>query len=205
MALDTRIEEESPLDGPSEAFGQHHDVINRTSTYGKRIKSKVEGLLIAGHITPEQTAAAKRFTDDYLKGCVGRSKSCLDINPGGGGAGYQSEERHDAALRFEEARVALDGRLSRNTSGATPSRTLLMLCLDDMPMTEIARNIGTDTTEWTARKRVVSLLGRLADHYDVADRHTGSSRTPHTVEAAMRLLDPDRTAEAKADQPSSST
>jgi hypothetical protein len=78
-----------PRDGPTEQFERHHDVVERSGKCGgKRVRWRLEGMLLSGFISPEQADAGRRFAIDYLKGIVGRGRSCLDITPsGGGGAG----------------------------------------------------------------------------------------------------------------------
>lgn len=177
------------IEGPTPEFQGHHDVVDRSGGVpGKRVRTKLEHLLTTGYISADQASAGRRFQIDYLKGCVGKSKSCLDIVISGGN-GYQSEERHDAAASFEKARAVLDGSRIPQALGISPSQALLYCCVEEWSFAALGALLGV--TDSIAKARVAMLLAVLTVHYESVDRTAGRSSTVQTAEGIQRLFDPD--------------
>lgn len=67
MDTQPQLETVDPRDGPTKEFGQHHDVIPRAgTTTGKRVRCRLEKLLLDGHIIPQQSDAGRRFAWSYV-------------------------------------------------------------------------------------------------------------------------------------------
>src|SRR5579859_474772 len=128
-ALDERV-------GPTDAFLRQHEVTDRRG--GKRVLTRLELLLRGRHIGPPESEAGRRFINDYLKGSVGRGRSCLDIEPTGGGEGYPSEERLDASARHQSAKVALESARGPRLPGGTSTDLVILSCVYDMPFSELS-------------------------------------------------------------------
>jgi hypothetical protein len=198
-----RIEElEEEVVGPTDEFNEKHDVVARTGGVGKRVRTRLEALLLGGYVGPNQAAAGRRFALDYLKGCVGRGQSCLSIGIPGSGNGHPSEERHDPAANFEKARVALDGSRLPQALGIHPSQVTIAFCVEDRSFSDIGAMLGVNDT--LAKVRIAVYLTTLGLHYQAIDRMSPRSTMPGTMDGVAAMFDPDLKPKAKDDQTSSS-
>lgn len=177
-----------PRDGPNVEFKEHHDVTERKAG-GKRVLSRLEQLLAGHYIKAEQSEAGRRFTNDYLKGCVGRGRSCLDIDPGGGGDGYPSETRLDASARFAAASRALESAKGPKLPGGSCADLLVKCCVEDEPFARIAKRAGI--ADEVVKSWIASLLTVLAGHYHAEDQIDGRSTTICNYQAALKRFEPE--------------
>ncbi len=190
MRTQYRSEELNPLDGPTEQFRQHTDITDRANVPGKKIFSKVEQLLRGNYIQPEHSEAGRRFTDDYLKGVVGRSRSCIDIDiSGGGGDGMPSLERLEASGRFKAAAVALAESKGPTMPGGTSADLLVIVCVENCAFSQVALRAGV--SDEVVKSWIAQLLAVLAGHYARVDRVAGKSSTVYTKEIALKKFDPE--------------
>ena len=182
------IEELDPRDGPTDKFKAHHDTTDRKEGGGKRIYRKLEQLLRTDYIQPEQCEAGGRFSVDYLKGEVGRGRSCLDIATRGNGDGHPSADRIEAATRFREAIEALDESQCHAPPGWTPADMLIACCVEELAFSTIAQraNVSDDAIKSWISQALAVLVG----HYNRIDKAAGRSSTQYTKEAALKRFDP---------------
>lgn len=174
---------------PTSFFVNHHDIRERKAG-GKMVYTKVEQLLARGYIKPEQGEAGRRFTNDYLRGRAGRSRSCIDLSAvGGGGDGHLSPERFDASGRYAAAVSALVEADGPKLPGGSSEQLLLMVCIEDTPFVRISMIAGISDEQ--ARSWVCKLLAILSNHYDRVDRVKGRSTTSYTREGALAQFEPE--------------
>lgn len=181
------VDELDPRDGPTKQFLQHHDVTNRAG--GKRVFPKLEQLLRGNYIEPEHCEAGRRFTRAYLKGQIGRGRSCLDIVSRGSGDGHPSPDRLEAFTELREAIQALIDANSPAMHGKTAADLLIACCVEELPWSTIATRAGVSdevVKSWAAQALTV-----LAGHYARVDRISGRSTTQYTKEQALKRFDPE--------------
>jgi hypothetical protein len=179
-------------DGPTSQFRFHHDVIGRAGTSGgKRVRSRLEKLLVDGAISPQESQAGLRFAWSYAVGCNPGVRSCLGsiLSGGGGGGGGATDTRHQAFVAYDEARKVLDGRTNPQVVGSAPSNVLTRFCVFDISFNEIAEEIGSVSAS-TVRRRIPRYLATLAEHYAEVDRKRGRSTTAQTRADALNRFDP---------------
>jgi hypothetical protein len=173
--------------GPTDAFLNHHDITDRRG--GKRVLTRLQQLLASRHVGPTQSEAGRRFTIDYLKGSVGRGRSCLDIDPSGRGEGFPSEERLDASARYNAARVVVEEAGGPRLPGGTSTDLLILSCVEDTSFSELASRGGISAE--VIKSWISQLLTVLAAHYAAVDRISGKSTTVYTYEGAIARFEPE--------------
>jgi hypothetical protein len=177
----------SDRDGPTHEFENHHDTTDHAG--GRRVHTKLEQLLRTRYISPEQSEAGRRFVHDYLKGVVGRGRSCLDISgAGGGGDGHPSPDRLIAAGRLMDAARALIAASAPHLAGERPVDLLVASCVEDQAFSLIAMRGGI--SDELAKAWVSQSLGILAAHYAEVDRVAGKSSTTQNYAEALKRYDP---------------
>ena len=184
------IETDEPRDGPTAEFRQHHEVITRAGSAGKRVRTRLEKLLLGDSISPQESEAGLRFAWSYAVGCNAGVRSCLGSVLGGGGAGGGgvTDTRHQAFVAYDEARKVLDGRTNPQVVLSAPSNVLTNFCVYDLAFSEIGEGLGV--TAAAVKRRILGYLTALADHYAAVDRVAGRCTTAQTHEEALRRFEP---------------
>lgn len=179
-----------PRDGPTEEFRRHHEVITRAGTStGRRVRTRLERMLLEGDIAPAQSEAGRRFAWSYAVGCNPGVRSCLAASLSGGrGDGGFTDNRHQAFVAYDEARRALDGGINPQAVVSAPSNVLTKFCVDDASFSEIAEELGL--RDATVKRWIRRYLETLAEHYAGVDRRLGRTATAETVEMALRRFEP---------------
>ena len=190
MDTQAQLETVDPRDGPTKEFGQHHDVIPRAgTTTGKRVRSRLEKLLLDSHITPQQSEAGRRFAWSYSVGCNPGVRSCLGNMVAGTGGGGITDTRHQAFVAYDDARKVLDSNINPQVVQSAPSNVLTRFCVDDAPFSEIGEELGGVSAS-TVKRRILGYLETLVGHYAAVDRKRGRSTTAETRAEALRRFEP---------------
>jgi hypothetical protein len=175
-------------DRATDAFKRHHDVKGRRSGAGDRRYWRLEQLADKDDISPEQCEAGQRWRKNFQSaGFEGSSRSCLDMSPRGV-SGNPNEFREDAARAHFCALVALDGSRSSD-AWFLPSAVVTGLCVEDLPISRIAFNLGL--TPGRTKVLIGDYLTLLAEHYAAEDKRRGKSSTAQTKEAALARFEPE--------------
>jgi hypothetical protein len=180
-----------PRDKPSKEYLLHHDIVSRSGgAGGKRVRSRLEQLLMTSFISAEQSEAGRRFLLDFLRGSEGEGGSCLSFKVRGNGDGHPSETRLDSFRAFEDARIMLDSNKGLFLHGRAPVSKLLLMCLaGDESFATIAAAMGF-SHESSSKSRIRSYLEVLESYYESLDDKAGRSSTVHTKAAALKRFEP---------------
>lgn len=181
-------------DHPTPEFRQHHNTISRGGTTGgQRVRTRLERLLVAEDIKPEEADGGRRFGWSYEVGSGTGIGSCLramGLPRASGGAAAGADLRRQAFQAYSEARDMLNGGVNPNEVRGAPSNMLVRFCVEDASFQEIGQELGMAAK--TVKRRVCRYLALLATHYAAADRRRGRDVTPATKAAALARFDPDR-------------
>jgi hypothetical protein len=187
----TQIDALDARDGPPPEFHQHHEVATRAGgSGGKRVKTRLEQLLLADDISPEEAEAGLRFAGAFLMGCISGSKASFLREPGGSSTGGFNRPviRSEAYGRYQAAAHAIASSFDDTTTGRDTAEWLRMFVVDDCPFSEIAQY--ATTTPKTVKRRIIRALGILAGHYGELDAARGKSTTVGNRDAALRRFEP---------------
>jgi len=174
---------------PTREFQSHHDLTMRSGADGRRVRTRLERLLIDGFIGPEQCEAGRRFRMAWeVASSAGGRASFLGALSARSTWSDNATTKFEAAARCREAIGALAAESGSRAAGLARAEWLRRIMVDDASFAELGRELSVHPT--TARRRVIEGLRTLADHHAEQDRVRGKDTMPHSVKDALRKFEP---------------
>ncbi len=181
----------TPRDAPTPQFERHHDVVARSGGDGRRVRTRLERLLIDGFIGPEQCEAGRRFRMAWeVASSAGGRASFLGALSARSIWSDNATTKFEAAARCREAIGALAAVSGSRAAGLARAEWLRRIMVDDASFAELGRELSVHPT--TARRRVIQGLRTLANYHAEQDRVRGTDTMPHSVKDALARFEPQK-------------